>query len=228
MSARRSSDFIANKLEEMILTGEFGVEDRLDEVTLAEKFGVSRTPVREALHRLAHSGLVEQIPRRGVFVRQPRPDELYEMFEVMAELEALCARLAAKRIAESALAKLDAVNAECLAAVTDNDPDRYYAENELFHHIIYRESGNKFLDSEASRLHRRLQPFRRMQLQLRGRLTQSMKEHEEVVRALRKGNPEQAGDIMRQHVAVQGEKFYLLLSNFLRTGLRQPSLECRP
>ena len=97
---------IAEELEGMILDGTFSDGQRLDEVQLAEQFNVSRTPLREALQRLALSGLVEQIPRRGVFVRQPGPVELVEMFEVMAELEAVCARLAASRITDQALADL--------------------------------------------------------------------------------------------------------------------------
>ena len=82
---QRRADSIAEELEELIFDGTFGDGDRLDEVRLAEQFGVSRTPLREAFQRLALSGLVQLIPRRGAFVRQPGPVELMEMFEVMAE-----------------------------------------------------------------------------------------------------------------------------------------------
>ena len=210
-----SADRVVNELEEMVLTGAFGLDGRLDEITLAEHFKVSRTPIREALQKLAHSGLVERVPRRGVFVRQLGANELYEMFEVMAELEALCGKLAARRIPDAALAELETVNAKCLDAVDAKDPNIYYAENELFHHIVYRESGNRFLAQEASRLHRRLKPFRRMQLQLRGRMQQSMREHEQVVAALRAGDAQRAADVLRDHVGVQGEKFHLLMSTYL-------------
>ena len=100
---RKRSDIIADALEGMIFDGTFADGERLDEVQLATRFSVSRTPVREALLRLAQSGLVEQMPRRGVFVRQPGPVEVVEMFEVMAELEAACTRLAATRITDAAL-----------------------------------------------------------------------------------------------------------------------------
>ncbi|ARE40485.1 putative regulator PutR for proline utilization, GntR family [Rhodovulum sp. P5] len=210
---RKRSDIIADELESLIFDGTFSDGDRLDEAQLAERFSVSRTPIREALQRLALSGLVEQRPRRGVFVRQPGLAELVEMFEVMAELEAVCARLAARRISDAALDALRAANDRCRQAVEAQDADGYYRENERFHAILYRESGNGFLEQESLRLHRRLQPFRRLQLRLRGRLRQSMAEHESVVAALDAGDGTAAAEAIRSHVAVQGEKFHYLISS---------------
>ncbi len=210
---RKRADLIADELEGLILEGTYKDGARLDEVQLAERFEVSRTPVREALQRLSQSGLVEQIPRRGVFVRQPGPVELLEMFEVMAELEAVCARLAASRITDQALSDLHAANARCDEAVAAQDTDGYYLENERFHAILYRQSGNGFLEQECLRLYRRLQPFRRMQLRARGRLPQSMSEHKSIVTALEKGDGEGAAAAIRGHVAVQGEKFHHLMAS---------------
>lgn len=214
----RRADNIATELEELIFNGTFSDGDRLDEVRLSEQFGVSRTPLREAFQRLALSGLVELIPRRGAFVRQPGPVELMEMFEVMAELEAVCGRLAAMRISEAALDDLRDANAKCQAAVDAQDTDTYYIENERFHHLIYRQSGNSFLEQEASKLHKRLKPFRRQQLRLRGRMAQSMAEHESVVEALIKGDGEAAARALRGHVAVQGEKFHNLMAGLKAAG----------
>ncbi|MGD1881662.1 MAG: GntR family transcriptional regulator [Paracoccaceae bacterium] len=210
---RKRSDIIADALEGLILDGTFADGARLDEVQLAQRFSVSRTPVREALQRLTQSGLVAQIPRRGVFVRQPGPVELIEMFEVMAELEAVCARLAARRISDEALADLHATNARCTEVVNSGDADGYYRENERFHAILYKQSGNGFLEKECLQLHRRLQPFRRLQLRLRGRLKQSMAEHEIIVATLESGDGEHAAEVLRQHVAVQGEKFHHLMAS---------------
>jgi DNA-binding GntR family transcriptional regulator len=210
---QKRSDIIANQIEELIFDGTFGDDERLDEVQLSERFSVSRTPVREALLRLAQSGLVEHLPRRGVFVRQPGPIELIEMFEVMAELEATAARFAARRISDDAIQDLKDANARCNAAVEQKDPDEYYRENEQFHAILYRESGNGFLEQECLRLQRRLQPFRRTQLRLRGRLKQSMAEHEQIVTALEDGDGATAADAIRSHVAVQGEKFHHLMAS---------------
>ncbi|MBF9051891.1 FCD domain-containing protein [Roseobacter sp. HKCCD9010] len=209
----RRADKIAEVLEQMIFDGTLADGDRLDEVQLADRFEVSRTPIREALQRLALSGLVEAVPRRGVFVRQPGPVELLEMFEVMAELEAICARLAATRITDAALAELHVTNDRCNAAVEARDADGYYGENERFHAILYRQSGNGFLERECLGLHKRLQPFRRMQLRLRGRLRQSMGEHKEIVAALEAGDGDAAASAIRSHVAVQGEKFHHLMAS---------------
>jgi len=208
----RRADKIAEELEQLILTGAFNDGDRLNEIRLADQFNVSRTPVREAFHKLSTAGLVEQIPRRGVFVRHPGPVELLSMFEYMAELEAACGRLAALRISNSALSELEAANDTCERAVQSNDSDRYYAENERFHQLIYAQSGNPHLEAEVLRLQKRLRPFRRMQLQLRGRMAQSMAEHRGIVDALAKGDADRAARTLRDHVAVQGEKFHHLLA----------------
>ncbi len=99
-------DHVREELEQAILTGAYDDGARLDENSLSTRFAVSRTPIREALQMLAASGLVELIARRGAFVRHPGFVELLEMFEVMAELEALCGRLAARRLTDTALDSL--------------------------------------------------------------------------------------------------------------------------
>lgn len=210
---QKRSDIIAKQIEELIFNGTFVDGERLDEVQLSDRFSVSRTPIREALLSLAQSGLVEHFPRRGVFVRQPGPIELIEMFEVMAELEATCARFAALRISDAAIKELNETNERCNKAVQANDTDEYYRENEHFHALIYRQSGNSFLEQECLRLYRRLQPFRRTQLRLRGRLKQSMQEHEQIVSALQDGDGNAAAKAIRSHVAVQGEKFHHLIAS---------------
>lgn len=208
------ADHISAELQELIFSGVFKDGDRLDEISLAERFDVSRTPMREALKKLASSGLVEHIPHRGVFVKQPGPIELLEMFEVMSEFEAICGKLAAARISESALADLKAANLKCLIAKDNNDVDGYYLENERFHQIIYKQSGNAFLATQAKRLQKRLQPFRRVQLRFRGRIEQSMAEHELIVKALSNGDVELAENTLREHVSIQGNKFHQLIASF--------------
>lgn len=209
---RSRSDGIAALLEEQILTGRFTPGTRLDEVSLADEHNVSRTPIREAFQKLALSGLVEHAPRRGVFVKQATAIEIMEMFEVMAEIEAVCGRLAALRGSDDAVDALRSANQACQRALQAGDADLYYKENGTFHHLIYAQSGNRFLEQEASRLHRRLKPYRRMQLHLRGRLAQSMAEHEAIVEAIAAGDGDRAADLLRGHVAVQGEKFHHLLT----------------
>lgn len=221
--ALRSADRIREELEQAIMAAEFAEGERLDEVTLAARFSVSRTPVREALHALAASGLVETLPRRGVFVRYPSFIKLVEMFDVMAELEAMCGRLAARRITEEELERLEEAALACENAMERGDADEYYRENERFHHILYHASGNSFLAEQASRLHKRLQPFRRLQLRVRGRLRQSMQEHREVQKAVAAGDAEGAARGLRRHISIQGENLKDLMANFARYHQRATS-----
>jgi DNA-binding GntR family transcriptional regulator len=215
MEAKRA-DTIADALEQLVFTGEYANGQKLDEISLAKHFDVSRTPIREALQRLVHSGMAEQIPRRGVFVRQPGPMELIEMFETMAELEAACGRLAASRITEEGLAQLLIANENCQKAAINQDTSSYYSENEIFHQVIYRGSANGYLEKEVLRLQNRLKPYRKVQLRFRGRMDQSMAEHIVIVDALQNGEAEKAASALRDHVAVQSEKFHLLMAS-LRT-----------
>lgn len=216
MSSKRA-DWVREELEELIVAGAFADGERLDEVSLAERFGVSRTPLREAFQALAGSGLLELLPRRGAFVRHPGLGELVEMFEVMAELEAFCGRLAVRRVTGEDLSALRDTIVACQDAVDGDDADRYYRENQRFHHLLYEAAGNSFLASEAKRLHRRLKPFRRMQLRVRGRMAQSLDEHRAVVAALERGDETAVAQALRDHVAVQGGKFNDLMASVRRT-----------
>lgn len=203
----RIADRLRDQLEQEIVTGVLAPGDRLDEVRLAERFDVSRTPIREAFQQLAASGLLELKPRRGAFVRSASIGEIIEMFEVMAELEGMCGRLAARRITpEQAQALRDAMTA-CAAALAGGDSDAYYYENEQFHHLIYNSCGNRFLTGQATALHRRLKPYRRLQLRVRGRMRQSLAEHEAVVEAIIGEDPERAEESLKKHILIQGEGF---------------------
>ena len=217
----KTADRIREDIEQAILTGEFADGFRLDEVTLCNRFGVSRTPVREALNQLAASGLVEMKPRRGAFVRLPGFVEVVEMFEVMGELEAMCARLAAKRISDEQLKRFGLACERCEAAEAANDVNGYYRENEAFHQLLYEACGNGFLRAQALQLQKRLQPFRRMQLQVRGRVRQSLDEHRRIREAIEAGDSKRAAQTLRDHVTVQGERFFDLMRGLNDTAPRK-------
>ncbi len=218
---QRRADSIRQTLEQLIITGAFADGERLDEIRLAERFSVSRTPLREAFQTLAASGLLELVPRRGAYVRHPGIIELVEMFEVMAELEGMCGRLAARRLTDDGLAQINGAAEECEKALSDGDTDAYYRENERFHNLLYDASGNTFLASEARKLQRRLQPFRRMQLHVRGRMKQSMGEHRAIISALEEGDAQMAETELRGHIAIQGEKFTDLMAQYNRSKMRK-------
>lgn len=199
-------------LEDDILAGRLKPGQRLDEVGLAARFGVSRTPIREALIQLATSGMVEIRPRRGAYVALLGPRQLIESFELMSELEAACGRLAARRMTPDDRATLEAAHADCAAAVASGDMETYYAENARFHGAIYAATANRTLAAEAVRHQRLLQPYRRLQLRVPRRMEASFAEHQGILDALLAGEGEVAADLLRAHVLVQGERFLTLLT----------------
>jgi DNA-binding GntR family transcriptional regulator len=207
------SEQLREAIEEQIATGELPPGSTLDEFTLAARHGVSRTPAREALIQLASEGLIEIRPRRGAVVTSIGPTRLLEMFEVMGELEAMCARLAARRMSASERSELVAAHEACEAARAASDSDRYFYCNERFHDVIYAGSHNSFLREQAQQLHRRLRPYRRLQLRVRDRMSTSFSEHDEVVKAILAGDGDAAASALRDHVVVQGARFGDLMSS---------------
>lgn len=210
MSAEPSRPRVAQiraHLENEVLTQRRLAGERLDEQEIARLFGVSRTPVREAVRQLASTGLVTLIPNRGAFVSEVSPRELVQMFEVMAGLEAMAGGLAARRGTPEAVARIVRCHEACAVAAAEGDSDAYYAENSLFHTAIYAASGNDYLEAEATRLHQRLQAYRRLQLRVPRRIGQSLAEHGRIVEAIRGGDAGRAEEELRAHIAIQGERF---------------------
>lgn len=200
-------------IEESIATGLFPPGMHLDETELAQRFGVSRTPVREALIQLSSMGITVMRPRRGAVVAEVTPQRLLEMFDFMAELEAMCGRLAARRMSAADHAVLVRAHKACEIACIAEDPDRYYHDNEQFHYTIYAGSHSGFLIEQTTAMHRRLSPYRRLQLRVRNRLSTSFSEHGAIVEALIRGDEELASAALRQHILVQGERFADLLAS---------------
>jgi len=207
---------LRDEIENGIVTGTLAPGERLDEVQLANRFGVSRTPIREALIQLGAIGLVEIRPRRGAVVVDPGPNRIYEMFEVMAELEGMAGALAARRHAEEDRAKLLAAHEKCERSATSGDTDAYYYDNERFHNAIYEASHSGFLYDQCAALHRRLRPYRRLQLRVRNRMKVSFSEHTRIVEAILAGEAEAARDLLRSHIAVQGDRFSDLIASLSR------------
>ncbi len=221
MSARpvRHADQLRQILEEEIASGQLSPGLRLEEVALAGRFGVSRTPIREALQMLSASGLVELRPRRGAVVASLSLERLLEMFEVMAEMEAICARLAARRMSDEERRALENQHVICGRAGETSDADHYYTENVKFHCLIYAGAHNRFLEGEVFRLQRRLQAYRRLQLHVKGRLDSSYAEHTAITQAITDGDEEAAGALLQDHVSVQGDRFEEWLSSLSASRL---------
>lgn len=203
---------VRDQLEDDIVNGRMRPGEQVQIEQLMARFGVSRTPVREALQQLEISGLVAVQPKRGTFVAQVGIPELIQMFEVMAELEALCARLAARRATRAVLDEVEAALAACETQCAAQALNDYYYANEQFHQLIYQACGNPFLVQQTLMLKNRLKPYRRLQLQMRNRMAQSLQEHRELVQALQEGDADTAARVARDHVLIQGQRFTDLMS----------------
>ena len=187
-------------LAQAIISREFPPGITLDEAALATRFGVSRTPVREAIRDLAAMGLVQVRPHRGAIVTRPDARELADMFAVMAELEALCAGRAAVAMDRAERAQLEAIHAQLRAMVSKNDIAGYRAINDRFHSSIYDGCNNGYLSEITRATRRRLSPFRQAQFVSAGRLAQSYIEHDEIVSAIMRGDAGKAASVMRAHI----------------------------
>lgn len=206
---------ITDELETQIVEGRMAPGEKLDEVVLGNYFSVSRTPIREALRALAAKGLVEFRPRIGAIVACPTVGQVIDLFELVAELESVAARLAAERMTPEAAASIVAAYEACQSAAATLDPQKYYETNGEFHAAIQRASQNKALMEQTEMLDKRLSPYRRFITFRPGRIETALREHEAIYLALiaRDGNAAMAA--MRNHVQVLAEES-LALAKSLR------------
>jgi len=197
------------QLADEIVRGVLRPGAALDETDIARRFSVSRTPVREALRQLVVSGLVEARAHRGAVVAQPSVGRLTGMFEAMAELEALCAGLAAERMTPAERHLLEAVHEELRVLSYAGNPDRFHEVNERFHNTIYAGSQNDYIAEITLATRVRVQPFRRAQFRNLGRLAKSHAEHDRVVVSILRGDRVGATTAMRAHIELVRDEYEL-------------------
>ncbi len=212
MQKPRLADVIAFALTDDIVSHRVVPGAALDEEKLARRFGASRTPVREALRELAASGLVELRPHRAPIVVAVDQSRVAEMFDVMADLEALCAARAATAISAEQRSRLEALHREMGEAVRNGDATTYRAGNMDFHGLIYDGAGNGYLREITLATRTRLGPYRGAQLESPHRLSASYAEHEAIVTVILRGDADRAAALMRRHLAITQETLAKLLS----------------
>lgn len=192
---------LRNLLADEIVNGRLAPGASLEEADLARRFGVSRTPVREAIRDLAASGLVEVRPHRSAVVSRPSLQQVYGMFEMLGELEALCAHFAAARMSVAERRQLEELHMQLSELVRNGDPQNYHHGNEEFHALIYAGSHNDYLEEMTLSTRTRISPFSQAQFRTLGRLALSHAEHERVVTAIMRGDQAMAMTEMRGHIA---------------------------
>jgi DNA-binding GntR family transcriptional regulator len=198
---------LADEIAASVLSGDFPPGLRLDEHMLAERFGVSRTPVREALRQLASTGLIEIKPRRGATVASATSAQMDTLFGAMAEIEATCSRLAAMSMTPIERRRLQSLHESMAEIVARDDRDGFASANLTFHTLIYAGAHNEIITEFATGLRRRLAPFRKAQFRTEGRLPRSQEEHGNVVRAILAGDAQAAHSAMFHHMSLVEESF---------------------
>ncbi|MET3599779.1 GntR family transcriptional regulator [Martelella mangrovi] len=193
-------DRIAGQLEDQVINGTIPAGAKLDETAIASQFSVSRTPVREALHILCSRGLADRIAYKGVVVTRISPERIDEMFEAMAELEAVCGRLACHRMTMSERAELQAMHHEMEGLAETGDSAAYEALNNRFHALIFAGCHNTDIIASAEALRVKLAPFRKYQLDDAGRLKRSSREHQQIVDAILDQDPTATESALRRHL----------------------------
>lgn len=199
------SEGLRRSLEDMIVSGALKPGERLDEMDLASRFKVSRTPVREALKALAAIGLVEMRSRQGLTVAVISIPMLLEMFQLMAELEGLHARLAARRARPEHKERLKAAHVQLCEVLKSGDPQLFYDVNREFHEAVYDASQTEFLAEQTRAVRRRVAPYRRYVTFQPGRMAATIGEHELILDAILRADGDAAQRAARDHVNLLGD-----------------------
>ena len=193
-------DRIYEALKKAILTVDVYRDNvRLDERRLAEELGVSRTPIREALGRLEHEGLVRTIPRRGAFVARKSKKEILEMITVWAALESLAARLITERASDEEIASLRRMFATFDNAKVQARIDEYSDTNIRFHQALFQISHCELLNKMTENLLLHMRWIRKRTISEKDRASRSIIDHMNIIEALEARDAELAERLVRKH-----------------------------
>jgi DNA-binding GntR family transcriptional regulator len=202
----RTADKLISEIRQDISFGILKPGDQLKEVTLAQRFGVSRTPIREAIRAMVDCGLLEKKSRKGVIVRVLGAKELLDLFEVAAELEGMACRLAAASLTEEGVKDLLSSLGHCRETAEANDSLEYAKANLEFHKAIHDMAGNLTLVNQLQQIQVHINSYRSMPYKIIGRLQESTQEHADICELILSGEGSKACDMMRDHMMVQGRR----------------------
>ena len=192
---------VAERLREQIFAHELAPGSWLDEQNLAAAFGISRTPMREAIKVLASEGLVTTKMNKGAYVTEVDRRDLEQIFTVLSLLEGQAAKETAMKATEDQLTQLDNLHHRLEKAAADRDTGQFFEINVKFHELIQEIAGNKWMNGVIEDLRKVLKLQRRDSLSRNGRLMSSLIEHREILQAILKRDPQEAELAMRKHLA---------------------------
>ena len=198
------TEILLSEIENLIVNGSMVPGQRLDEMVLAKKYGVSRTPVREAIRALTAIGLVQNTGRQGSQVAKLSISMLIEMFELMAVLEGMCAQLAARRATKNELIEMHKTHQLLEKTFEKGTHKEFYDVNLKFHDQLYNASHTQYLAEETLRLRRRLSPYRMRVTFQPGRMSSTLEEPNKILIAINKGESELAKNEAISHLRLIG------------------------
>ncbi|MBL8310617.1 MAG: GntR family transcriptional regulator [Burkholderiales bacterium] len=196
-------DQVAERLRSQIFDRQLAPGDFIDENAFAERWQISRTPLREALKVLVSEGLVEPVPRRGCRVIEMTATDADELFPIMAMLEGRCAFEATQRATDADLRELRRLHDELERTASAHDVDGYYRANHEFHSYVQRLAGNRWLDRVTADLRKFVRMLRGRQLVLPGRIDASINEHRVLIAAIFERDAARAERAMHDHLLAQ-------------------------
>lgn len=195
---------VVDRLRQMVVKGEIGLGERLNEVAIAEALNVSRTPLREAIKLLASEGLLELLPGRGARVRRYRPEEIRDLFEVIGALERHAAETAVTRMKPDVRAQLQALFDRMKSAHGARNRRLYFQANQKIHAIVVAEAGSAELAAIHAGLTKKTRHDRLYTLLSEVRWDASMREHALFNEAVQSGDAQLAGRLMLDHIRKTG------------------------
>ncbi len=193
-------DEVVDRLRMLILNGELEPKSRVNENSLAKRFGISRTPLREAIKILAAEGLLVLLPNRGARVAAITKREIEEITEIVASLEALGAELACRNITPEEIESLQAMHSEMVTAWKNDDKDAYFRLNRQIHETIILVSRNQMLKEVYFNLSGRIQALRYTARKTDAQWRRAIAEHELLLNYISSGLPDETAQIMRIHI----------------------------
>ena len=209
----RTADKLISDIRNEVSSGILKPGDQLEVTALADRFGVSRTPIREAIRTLVESGVLETRPRKGSFVRVLSAKQLLDLFQVAAELEGMACRLAALSLTKENVKAIESGLAKCTQAAEFQNNVEYAMANLDFHTAIHNASGNDWLIEQLRQLQINLNSYRTMPYEIRGRLKKSTDEHKIICDAILSGDGEHACNLMRDHMMLQGKRLPSIIAS---------------
>ena len=193
-------DVVFNTLRQAILKGELAPGERLMEIQLAERLGVSRTPIREAIRKLELEGLVLMIPRKGAEVAKISEKSLRDVLEVRRSLEELAIELACQRMTEEEINSLEQTQEEFKKAVARGDAMKIAETDATYHDVIYKGTGNDRLVQILNNLREQMYRYRLEYIKDEDKRQILLLEHDKILKAVKMRHVEEAKEAMREHI----------------------------